>query len=234
MQEQVVRTLGQPQDRSSLVERFDPTPIITPIIEQMLGIRTVVSQDTTKRVFTYKRNNQPIFTEEYTRVIEGILRGAVNNVVSFSKFDKEEIRLRVINMFKTHGDSLATMGNDHFISQQTWRRILEVHESGKYVDENKVVHSGWERFNITWDYNSPVTYDMVEDIKDFDEQVGQEVTFSIIAQTIRTNIAACLNRSLAMPDNYYGMMTNLVGETTVEQNNNSLTQSDPQSQGSTW
>lgn len=222
--EQIIRQYNTPQDRASLIERFDPTPIIAPIVEQLLGIRTIVNRTGTEVKVSYKRYNQPIFTEEYVRVIEGILRGSVNNVTSFSKFSKEEIRLRVINMFQTHGDSIGTMGNDHYISQETWQQVLAIHESGKLTEEPKdgKFVSGWLRWGIDWNYNSPVTFDMITHLKDFSEQVGQEVTFSIIAQTIRTNIMGCLNRSLEMPDGYYGMTTNLIGETTVEKNSNNV------------
>jgi hypothetical protein len=226
--EQIIRQITAPQDRSSLIERFDPTPVIKPLIEQLLGIQMNSNKSASSTITTYKRVSRPMFSEEYVRVIEGILRGSVNNVISFSKFTPEQIRLRNINMFMTHGDSIGLEGNKHFISEETWQRVLDIHESGK---NDKGEGSGWSRYGIEWKYDSPVTYDMVRSIKDHEELVGQEVDFAILAQNIRGLITACIHRSLEMPDGKYGMTSNLIGETTIEKNQNTLTQTGDQQ---TW
>lgn len=226
--ETVIRQLGTPQDRSSLIERFNPEPIIQPIIDQLLGIKTVRVRSGSTEQFTRSRYSKPMFAEEYVRVIEGILYGYVNNVTSFTKYDPEQIRLKLENAFKAQGSSLATDGDDNFISQETWKTILAIHESGYYEKQNgkDVFVSGWNRFNINWTYDSPVTADMLIGVKDPSEVVGQEVTFELVAQSIRSAIHSCFNRSLEMPDKRYGMTTNLVGETTIEKNNNTTGSTD--------
>jgi len=231
-QEQVIRQISNPQDRSSLIERFNPEPIIQPIIEQMLGIKTTKSRSGSSEIVTRRRYSKPIFTEEYTRVIEGILYGYVNNVTSFTKFKSEEIRLKLMNAFMAQGFSLATDGDDNFISQQTWKRILDIHES-KYVvteDGKEVLKSGWNRFNVNWSYDDPVTSDMLVGVKDPDEVVGQEATFELIAQSMRASIHSCFNRSVEMPNGQYGMTTDLIKETTIEKNSNQVSNTGEQ----TW
>lgn len=220
--ETVLRQLSTPQDRSSLIERFNPEPIIQPIVDQLLGIKTIRSRSGSAEQFIRSRYSKPLFAEEYVRVVEGILYGYVNNVTSFTKYEPEQIRLKLENAFKAQGSSLATDGDDSFISQETWKRILAIHESGEYETDNgkRIFRSGWNRFNVNWTYDSPVTADMLIGVKDPDEVVGQEVTFELVAQSIRSAVHSCFNRSLEMPDKRYGMTTNLVGETTIEKNNN--------------
>lgn len=222
--ETIIRQLNTPQDRSSIIERFNPEPIIQPIVDQLLGIKTVKTRSGSSEQLLRSRYSKPLFAEEYVRVVEGILYGYVNNVTSFTKYQPEQIRLKLENAFKAQGSSLATDGDDNYISQETWKRILAIHESGEYVlnetTKTKVFSSGWNRFNVNWSYDSPVTADMLIGVKDPDEVVGQEVTFELVAQSVRSAIHSCFNRSLEMPDKKYGMTTNLVGETTMEKNNN--------------
>ena len=231
-QEQVIRQISNPQDRSSLIERFNPEPIIQPIIDQMLGIKSTKAQSGSSITVIRSRYSKPIFTEEFTRVVEGILYGYVNNVTSFTKFSAEEIRLKLMNAFMAQGFSLATDGDDNFISQQTWKRILDIHESKYVVEENgkEVIKSGWYRFGVNWTYDSPVTTDMLIGVKDPDEVVGQEATFELIAQSLRASIHSCFNRSVSMPDNKYGMTTDLIKETTIEKNTNAVSNNGEQ----TW
>lgn len=219
MGEQVIRQIGEAQDRASIIERLNPTKIIPRISEQLLGIRKEANQNASQVTVRTIRYNKPLFTEEFVRLIDHELYGYVNNVTTFTKYTTENIRLRIVNIGIDLNTLLATKGNDGYISEDTWDFVLRIHESGERDEKNKLISSGWQKFGINWTYDSPVTQDMIKPIKDFDENADQEVVFSNVANQCRHLIESCYRRSSEMPDKYYGMTSNLISETTMERSN---------------
>lgn len=213
-------------DRNSIIERLDPSKQIPLIIEHLLGIRAVRKQSGAESSVSYIRYNKPTFTEEYIRVLEHQLSGYVNAIFTFSRFEPNEVKTRIRNIGLDINRSFAIKGNDNYISDASWSRILKIHDK----KENKDSASGWIKHNINWSYDKPVTMEMLVYVKDFDETCDQDVIFSQISHQIRRMIEASYRRSLGLTDEL-GMMTSVLAGTTQERNVISQNQSLEQNQG---
>lgn len=212
-------------DRNSIIERLDASKNIPVIVEHLLGIRIVNSRSGAKVETTTIRFNQPTFTEEFVRMVEHQLNGYVNSLFTFTKFDPEAIQMRIRNIGLSITRLFALTGNDHFISESSWKKIMKVHDN-KWTDPvSKVELSGWSNPNIkiSWDYNKPVTMEMLSLIKDFDEDCDQDVIFEQISHHMRRMIDASYRRSSSLSDEL-GMAFSVLAGTTQERNVTSSTQ----------
>jgi hypothetical protein len=199
---------GLVSDNSSFIQELDPRKLIPIICNQLLGIHEKTERDGNKEVLIIKRYSKPTFTEEFVSDIRHTLYGYINDVTSFSRYEEESISLRIKHLGKELVTLFAIKGNDHFISEQTWQLILKINDSKE----------SWKEFKIGWEYDKPVTYEMISYVKDFDENVDQEVTFMQVSSQLRRIIDSVYRRSVVMPDNY-GMMPSLINNTHSESYN---------------
>lgn len=212
-------------DRNSIIERLDASKNIPIIVEHLLGIRIVNSRSGAKVETNTVRFNQPTFTEEFVRMVEHQLNGYVNSIFTFSRFEPEAIQMRIRNIGKSITRLFALTGNDHFISENSWKRIMAIHDK-KWIDpKDKTEKSGWctPSININWDYNKPVTMEMLSLVKDFDEDCDQDIIFEQISHQMRRMIDASYRRSSSLSDEL-GMMTSVLAGTTQERNVTSSSQ----------
>lgn len=207
----------QNYDRNSIIERLDPAKQIPIIIEHLLGIRAVSKRSGADNTVSYIRYNKPTFTEEYIRVLEHQLSGYVNAIFTFSRFEVNEVRMRIRNIGLDINRSFAIKGNDNYVSDQSWASIMKIHDK----KENNL--SGWVKHGIKWEYNQPVTMEMLIYVKDFDETCDQDVIFTQVGHQIRRMIEASYRRSLGLTDEL-GMMTSVLAGTTQERNVTSQSQ----------
>lgn len=201
---------GFSTEGSSFIQELDPRKVIPLICDQLLGIQVKQEQDGNILKTTAKRYSKPIFTEEFVSQIRHTLFGYINDVTSFSLYKEEDIARRMKNLGKELVTLFAIAGNDHYISEQTWQSILIIHDAKNDGTKEK----GWAKW-LKWDYDKPVTYEMISYVKNMDENVDQEVTFMQVSSQLRRIIESVYRRSTLMPDSY-GMMPSLINNTHSE------------------
>lgn len=204
----VAPSYAQYDAQKSIIEELDPRKDIHKITEQLLGIFVITEQDSGKVKVTQKRLNRPLFSEEFVSHVKFTLFSYMNNTNAFSKYDPDAIKIRMLNISAEIVELFATHGNDEYISQKTWLKILKIHDSTDGIEGNskQQVKSGWEQFGIKWTYDSPVTSEMVSYVKEFDEEEDQAVIFMNATRSICRTVESVFRRSLEMPDSY-GMFT---------------------------
>lgn len=219
-------TLYGSVDRMSMIDRLDPSTKIPLIIEQLLGIRRVHLQSGSATTIKNIRYNKPTFTEEFIRQLEHSLYGYVNTMFNFSKFDEKQINMRILHIGENLNRLFGTHGNDNFISDKTWAVIMKIHDKKvkETIDGKEILVSGWHKLGIKWEYNEPVTMEMLENgVKDFDEICDQDVIMGQINGQIRRMIETSYKRSSTLSDEL-GMMTSVLKNTSNETNNMNQTQ----------
>jgi hypothetical protein len=193
------------EEQRSFIDKLDPRKVIPHLGEQLLGIETKTEKDSSKVNYIVKRYSKPTFTEEFVSMLKNILYGYINDVTSFSLYDDEKITMRVKNIGLELNTFFAIQGNDHYISDDTWEKVLRINDSAEK----------WTKFNINWDYNKPVTSEMIQYVKNYEENVDQEVVLMQVASGVRRLIESCFRRSTTMPDSY-GMMASILNQTRDE------------------
>lgn len=186
-----------PDVAQSLFSVLETKDTVSELLQYMLGIEILSSKDGNKAIVTAKRTNAPIFTEEYTRWLIQDIRSFSNNITTYTHFENDEIKIKIDSYLESLHLDMAVHGDDHFISQNSWDKILEIHDMGITIDpKSNIKNSGWIIYNIDWSYNKPVTADMLNFIKDYDEEVDQGTKFERIFNVISTMCHAALNKSL--------------------------------------
>lgn len=184
----------------NVLELIESDKIIEDIFVKMSGLQRTERQG---QVF-WIRARQPMFSDDYTLFIISTLRTYSNPVTTLTTWTKEEINKRLEGIMSSLLDNITMHGNDNFISQATWKKIITKHrqfqiikvvEADDVVKEYKV--SGWyEELNQDWNENAPVTSMMVHQTKDPLETFEQSDIFSVIWESAFIFIDASLRRSL--------------------------------------
>lgn len=216
--------LNMTEQNKSVVTELDPNKEINRMCEHLLGITTVNERDNTNgmQVTVTKRLSRPFFTEEYVNHLRYILFSYLNNVNAFTRFEDKSIDIMCNNISRAITDSLATDGDKDFISHDTWMRILAIHDSGDKQTGNVKTQkvSGWLLQGVDWNYNKPVTKEMVDYCKILDEESDQIIIFELVRGATVRLIKSVYNRSLQMPDNFGMSWSGLQGMRSESMNNN--------------
>lgn len=193
------------EQNKSVVTELDPVKEINRICEHLLGISIVTDRDNSgqQKIYT-KRLSRPFFTEEYVNHIRYILFSYLNNINAFTRFEDKTIETMCNNISRAVTDSLANDGDKDFISHKTWMRILAIHDSNDNIKGNFNTQkiSGWSKHGVDWQYDKPVTKEMVDYCKDLDEEADQVIIFELIRGSMSRLIKSVYNRSLRMHNNY--------------------------------
>lgn len=195
-------------DKTGILDSIDSSRIIYEIQLKFLGLERVTKSDGTSTSTKTKRNNKPIFTEEYTREFITNFLAVLNYTVQASRFDKEQINDKMYRLMSSMRSSLATKGEDHYISDKLWDRILEIQEA-----------NGWELIGIDWKYDQPVSSRIVSYLKKLPEfrceRVNQTSVFESITSYADPLIHASINKSWATKE-HIGMLLQMLTDTHRE------------------
>lgn len=203
-----------PEDRSSLLDSINPEADIDKIMTNLLGIKVMPKIEKGQKIYFSRRVSKPEFSEEYIRDLTSDLARFLNFTVQVSRFEQKKINKKVGSYLLALGQDFATHGDDNYVSDDTWQKILDIHDQ-KFIVNNEE-KSGWVQFGINWSYNQPVTFDMIRLVKDFDEEKDQSVKFSKHIATFGTIIEASLNKSFSKDFAENGMIARLLGEVRTE------------------
>jgi hypothetical protein len=163
--------------------------------------------ETTKGTTTItKRVSRPKFTYEFSKEITTLMYVEVNRITARTTFSKQQIKNYVIKQCETLADHFAIHGIRNLISEQAWKKILElnqVHPDSLQEDPITKQITGqtkWQyEHGIIWKYDDPVNNDMLEIIKTkynlHDERFGQDTILRNAFWSIRLFIHGGINRS---------------------------------------
>lgn len=182
---------------------MDSSKEIQDILYSILGLQINEEFRNGRIVRVISRQNKPLFTDEYARNICGDLRGFLNFTVQVSRFDDIEIIKKVRYYLIRLATSFATHGDDAYISDASWHKILDIHTN----ETNAAgVHNGWEKFGIMWSYNDPCTSEMLNYVKDVNEEADQAVEFDRLLSVFSSIIHASFNKSFSPNPQTAGML----------------------------
>jgi hypothetical protein len=205
-------------DKNSILESINPFNDIETIQNQLLGLRKVTQKDGGSVKTYYRRIAKPLFTDQYVYSLVEDLSLLLNFTVQVSIFKEQQINKKVANYLLSLNHNLGTHGDDAYISDDSWDKIMEIHQQKYTVEINGVpkLVSGWFKFDITWDYDKPVTSDMLKKVKDEKEEVDQNTIFEKIRATYSTIIHASLNKSYSGDADTMGMLIASMAEMRKE------------------
>lgn len=203
----------EPQDAASMLQFLNPKEEIDDILLSLLGLQKEHTRKNGLPVTYIYRVNKPVFTDEYARGLVNDLRSFLNFTVQVSRFDDSDIKRKVGGYLKKLVVSLCTHGDDGYISSETWRKVLDIHEN--QTDENEKPN-GWEKFGIRWAFNEPVTEEMIALIKDYTEEKEQAVLFDRIVSEFSSIIHASFNKSYSPSPQVAGMLLNSMTQIRTE------------------
>ena len=184
------------RDPSSILEQINPEVIIQKIADDWHGIvrKTVRDGARTKTVVT--RMHKPLFTDECIQYLISDLKQQLNFTVQVSRFDEERILVRIGTYRRALARYLATHGDDHYISEHSWKTIVDIHNS----------EGSWEKQGFTWEFNDPVKHEMLSLVKDESEEVDQAIHFEKIITSLSTLLEASIRKSYAGHQHEGGML----------------------------
>ena len=214
-QDTIVQNYGGIRDPASILEAIDPQKDVDDIVYRILGLERRYSVEGSKTKMYIKRVNKPDFTDEYARQLGNDLKSFLNYTIQVSRFTDEVINRQVGNFLLELLNDLCTHGDDHYISDATWKRVLQIHDS-KFIDENQREQSGWYKFGIEWNYDKPITNDMISLVKNSDEEVDQSIKFGKILKEFGAIILASFNKSYSSNGEQLGMVLQALGEMRQE------------------
>jgi hypothetical protein len=203
-----------PSDKSSILELVNPQNDVINVINALLGLHIQITKDGNTHSATTTRISKPIFTKEYSMGLLGDLNTFLNYTIQVSKFDTSKINLKMKHYLLALKKELATHGDDNYISNDTWQKILDIHKDFSIINGKKV--SGWHKFGIYWDYDKPVEYTMVYYTKDFKEEVDQVIIYEKLLSTFSSIIEASFNKSSTNVQHGIGMFLGVLGEMRTE------------------
>jgi hypothetical protein len=201
----------EPADAASMLQFLNPKEEIEDILLSMLGLQKKTGKKNGYSYTYVERVTKPVFTDEYSRNLVSDLRSFLNYTVQVSRFDDSDIKRKVGSYLKKLVSSLCTHGDDAYISNQTWQKIVDIHENqirtkttaeGDEIEE----HCGWLDFGIVWEYDKPVNEEMVMLVKDYDEEKDQAIEFDRIVSKFSGIVHASFNKSFSPSANAAGML----------------------------
>jgi hypothetical protein len=209
-----------PPDGASILEALNPARELHGLMLTFLGLTSETHRQNGKAVTTLTRNNKPTFTDEFVRNLIKDIQQFVNLTTQVSRFEDKRIKQHVGQYLLALKSSLATQGDDHFISDDTWRQILEIYHA-KFQTKNEKGEleavNGWKRFGISWDYDRPVRYEMLlYGVKDVKEEVDQSFDFKRLIRALAPFLEASLNKSFSGNMDSTGMLLRSLGEMRTE------------------
>lgn len=212
MAEQAQTQYTEPQDAGSMLQHLNPKEEIEDILLSLLGLQKVNTKRHGIPIVFVERVTKPLFTDDYCRRLANDLRSLLNTTIQVSRFDDTDIKRKVKNYLKRLLASLCTDGDDGYISIDTWRKIVDIHENqtkeeiDPKTNEKIDVYCGWEEFGIKWEYDLPVNEEMVSLVKDYDEEKDQAIEFDKILSKFSGLIHASFNKSFSHSPQAAGML----------------------------
>ena len=224
MESQQISQSYNPPDGASILEIVNPEKEVQSLMLSFLGLSLRTKTQNNKKITYYSRDNKPTFTDEYVRNLMKDVKQFVNFTTQISRYDDERIKKHVGQYLLALKSSLCTQGDDHFISDRTWSRVLEVYNSVYEVEETDekgntsvATYNGWKQFGIDWDYDEPVRFEMLQfGIKNFEEEVDQVFDFKRVIRALAPFIEGSLNKSFAGKHDAMGMFISTLGEMRTE------------------
>lgn len=206
-----------PPDKGSILEYINSSSDIVNIVNDMLGLNIYYMNEKGQVRTVVTRVSKPLFTREYVMQLAQDLHIFLNFTVQVSKFDQAKINMKMKNYLLALLKHLNTHGDDNYISNDTWQKILAIHQDYYILDDkNRTKLSGWQRFGFNWDINKPVDFGMMYFVKDFTEEVDQVIDFSKVIATFSAIIEASFNKSYSSANNDFGMLLRTLGEMRTE------------------
>jgi len=156
-----------------------------------------------------QRISQPIITFEFAKQIQNNVYAEINRITARTDFERDQLQRIMLIGARAMSEWFGVVGIDNLISPKTWevaKSLLQNDPETAYKDdptdqdEPFKFKTFWEsKYNISWDYNMPFTYEMLTIIKkDYNltnESFGQDVILRPIFLAVRTFIEGGLNRS---------------------------------------
>ena len=202
----------EPADASSMLQFLNPKDEIEQVLLSMLGLQKETVRINGVLKTQIRRVNKPMFTDEYARTLVSDLNGFLNYTIQVSRFDDAEIKRKVGGYLKKLVTSLCTHGDDAYVSTETWKKIIQIHES----ENDESSYTGWLSFGINWDYNDPVNNEMVSNVKDYSEELDQAIEFDRLVSKFSGVVHASFNKSFSPSAHTAGMLLNSMTDIRTE------------------
>lgn len=198
---------------SNILREINSSQDISNFLYRLLGLYYQEDRDGGRVIRTIVRNNKPLFTDEFVYELGTILQLNLNYTIQFSTFDGKGIEQAVGRVIEALNELFHLQGDDNYVSNLTWQKIVEIHEKKKPNQS-----SGWEDLGIKWKYDSPVTYEMINrsNIRDNSEENDQTVQFATLIFSLRNIIKASLRKSFSDQRDILGMLPKAIGEIRTE------------------
>jgi len=191
----VVHTSSAPMTTiKNVLELIESNPTITDLYYRMSGYAKSAHKGNTIVV----RQRPPRFTDEFTEETVMVLRSFSNPVTAQTDWGVDDIKLHLRDMGHSLIEFFATKGDDNYISEYSWAKIIDKHRTGKTVEQgkNQIYVSGWYKdLNYNWDRHKPVSIQMLQSVKDRDEDADQFIVMREIFWQIYPFLDASLRRS---------------------------------------
>jgi hypothetical protein len=207
--------LSPPDDKGSVLESLNPRDDVSRIIFSLLGLaqKQIGLKSMNNQRVELERISPPIFSYEYTFQLATQLEGALNYTVQFTRWTEDRIKRITLDSCMAIMKDMAIRGNDNYVSERTWQMIKSIHESSIDSSGN---HNGWSKFGIKWSFNDPVYFQMIELVKDSNEETEQTLVFAKQLEMIKMVIEASLSKGYADKDSQKGGMMSLIGDIKQE------------------
>jgi hypothetical protein len=198
---------ASPINKAEILDQINSEREVIRMINNFLGIAIVEAESNGMRKMVNRRICRPTFTYEFTHQLKGLIDGFLNFAIQVSRWEAVTINTHLNRVGNHLTLFLATSGDDNYISEESWNKIIEIQRS----------EGGWRKFNITWDYDNPVTYPMLTLVRELDEEADQDIFFSLVVKEVLALIQGSMNKGFAMTHDSMGQLPKLMSEIKQEQ-----------------
>lgn len=211
-------SMGSPSDKNGILEQIEPQKDVQRLVYSMLGLTPHKEFINGIEKMAYSRISKPLFTYEYVMQIKSLLDGFLSYSVQVSRWEDKRIKRHAKEFALSMVRNLAIQGDDNYISEKTWKKILDVHST----------KDGWDKFGIKWDFDKSVNHSMLQLVRDANEEAEQAIVFVPIVREIIVLVEGSLGKGYASYFNQLGMMPTMLGEmrtesTTIDGRNQNVT-----------
>ena len=212
------------QEKSAILASLDGTKDVNTICLNLMGLQEREEYKDGRTVKVFVRISKQTFTHEFiTTHFKPQYSQLINYTVQASKEMKEIIPMQVFMFARNLTDLFVTHGDDHYISDESYNKIILLHN--KKIEEigpdgKKRFVSSWNcssnsHKNVSWDYNQPITYQMLQMVKNQEEEVDQGIVIKSIVIPSVIFVQRSLNKAWSS-EFKPGMLIEMLSETYKE------------------
>jgi len=192
-------TTGQlTHDPTSILKLSDTREVIENIFYDLCGLKKITRGDNTYII----RITKPKTTYEFANDLQTLLFTQSNKVTARTDYTA----MRLGNFFALKSDTLcdhfAIHGFNAFITEKAWKAIKELARinPSETPDSNGYTPNLWQtKYGIHWEYDLPVSQDMLEIVKEQNdlsqEEAGQSAELRELFWSIMIFLEGSLNKS---------------------------------------